>query len=278
MPANRDARITYTILILAFYLLGQLGGKFLYPYYSHLLADLPLALRTTSWSATYFGLVPVIGTVLIFGSKDFWARMGMAKGFWQGLGAAFIMTLPMLIGYAWVADFAINIDWGRDFLFGTIAAPFFEELFFRAFLFGLLYRYAGWGLWPVTLLDGLVFGLIHLGQGDSFGAAGAVFAVTAAGAVGFSILYKEWGWNLWLVIFLHALMNFYWMAFDVAQNAAGGMWANVFRMATIAIAFGWTFYRVRQQGRQILASAKESKSGQQNSEEADLQATTSYPV
>lgn len=253
MPAektvSRETRTVYTILILAFYLLGQFGGKFLYPYYGHWLADLPAAARSVSWSATYFGLVPLVGALLIFGTTGFWERMGLASGSWRGLWVAFMMTLPMLLGYAWVADFTFHIDWGRDFFFGTLAAPFFEEFFFRAFLFGLLYRYAGWGLWPATLLDGLVFGAIHISQGDSFGLAAGVFAVTAAGAVGFSILYKEWGWNLWLVIFLHALMNFYWMAFDMADNAAGGVWANVFRGLTIFVAVVWTVYRQRQRAR-----------------------------
>ena len=143
--SNRDIRVVYAILILAFYLLGQFGGKYLYPYYSHLLADLPRAVQSSLWSATYFGFVPMVGALLIFGYKGFWERMGMAKGFWQGLKVAFVMTLPMLLGYAWMADFTINIEWGRDFLYGSVAAPFFEEVFFRAFLFGLLYRYAGWG-------------------------------------------------------------------------------------------------------------------------------------
>jgi membrane protease YdiL (CAAX protease family) len=243
---SRDTRIIYTVLILAFYFLGQFGGRYIYPYYNGLLADLAPAVRSTIWSATYFGIVPIVGALLIFGTKGFWGRMGLAKGFWEGLGIAFVMTLPMLIGYAWIADFTVSIQWGRDFLFGSVAAPFFEELFFRAFLFGLLYRYAGWGLWSATLLDGLVFGLIHIGQGDSLGSASAVFAVTAAGAVGFSIIYKEWEWNLWLVIFLHAFMNFHWMAFDMAENAAGGFWANVFRMATVVVAIVWTVLHAKK--------------------------------
>ena len=30
-------------------------------------------------------------------------------------------------------------------------------------------------------------------------------------------------------------MNFYWGGFDMADNAAGGLWANVFRIMTIVI-------------------------------------------
>jgi hypothetical protein len=241
-----ENRIIYTILILAFYLFGQFGGKLLYPYYGHLLTDFSPAVRSVIWTTTYFGLVPLIGAILILGRSGFSQLMGMNGGFSRGLAVAFLVTLPMLVGYAWVSGFTINIEWGRDFLFGTLAAPFFEEFFYRAFLFGLLYRVAGWGLWPATLLDGLLFGAIHISQGDTVGAAAAVFAVTGLGAVGFSVIYKEWDWNLWLVIFLHAFMNFYWMAFDIASNAAGGFWANVFRVATVAIIIGWTVYNSRK--------------------------------
>ncbi|PHI19990.1 CPBP family intramembrane metalloprotease [Lewinellaceae bacterium SD302] len=238
--------VIYSILILAFYLFGQFAGRQLYPYYGFLLTDLDPALRSFIWSATYNGIVPLVGTILIFGRKGLGERLGLNHGFWKGLVIAFIMTLPMLIGYAWIADFTVNIDLRNDFLFGTLTAPFFEEFFFRAFLFGLLYRYAGWGLWPATLLDGLLFGAIHISQGHDVVSAVSVFAVTGLGAVGFSIIYKEWEWNLWLVIFLHAFMNFHWMAFDMAENAAGGLWANVFRVMTILVAIGWTVLETRK--------------------------------
>ena len=250
-----DNRVLYSILILAFYVIGQFGSKWLAPIYAPYLAGLPGYLRAVIYSATYFGLVPLVGTLLIFGRRDYFARLGLTASTTKGFGYAFLFTLPMLLGYAWMSDFTLHIEWGRDFWFGSIAAPLFEEIFFRAFLFGLLYRYGGWGLWPATLLDGFVFGIIHIGQGDTFGVAAGVFAVTAAGAVGFSILYKEWGWNLWLVIFLHALMNFYWMAFDVADNAAGGMWANVFRGLTVAVAVGLTVRRIRANKHKVATEA-----------------------
>ena len=249
-----DNRVLYSILILAVYAVGQFGSDWLQPLYAPLLADLPSYLRAVIYSATYFGLVPLLGTLLIFGRRGYFARLGLTASATTGFGYAFLMTLPMLLGYAWLSEFTLNIEWGRDFWFGTVAAPLFEEIFFRAFLFGLLYRYGGWGLWPATLLDGFVFGIVHIGQGDSFGEAAGVFAVTAAGAVGFSVLYKEWDWNLWLVIFLHALMNFYWMAFDVADNAAGGTWANVFRGLTVALAIGLTVWRKRAERKALVTA------------------------
>ena len=245
-PLSTNKKVVYSILIIAFYLLGQFGGKYIYPYYSHLLADLPGAIRSIIWQVTYYGIVPLVGTLLIFGRQDFFGRLGLRGGFLKGLSMAFLMTLPMWLGYAWLSGGAININWGSDFWFGSVTAPIFEELFFRAFLFGLLYKFGGWKLVPATILDGLVFGAVHVGQGDSVGMAAGVFGVTAAGAVGFSILYKEWGWNLWLVIFLHAFMNLSWMTFDVADNAAGGVWANVFRVATVVLAVVLTKRRMKR--------------------------------
>ncbi|MEO0734059.1 MAG: CPBP family intramembrane glutamic endopeptidase, partial [Bacteroidota bacterium] len=189
-------------------------------------------LRSTSVQLTFFLLIPVLGTAGLYGWRRLPTELGINRGFSRGLLTAFLATLPMLLGYAWVSGGAWTLT-TDSFLYGCVQAAVAEEILFRAFLFGLLYRKAGWGLIPATLVDGLVFGAVHLYQGDTVLEAVAVFAVTGAGAVWFSWLFKEWGWNLWLVIFLHFLMNFYWSGFQMADNAAGGLWANVFRAATI---------------------------------------------
>jgi membrane protease YdiL (CAAX protease family) len=238
-------KIILSCIILATYVLGQFGGKWLSPFYIHLLADLSPVARSVIWNVIYFGLVPLLSTIVIFGFKPLPMVLGLNKGFAKGLGMALVLTLPMFIGYAICSGFTMNIS-SYNFFFGSISAPFFEEFFFRAFLFGLLYRYAGWGMWPATLLDALVFGLIHISQGDDFASSASVFAATAAGAAWFSWLYKEWGWNLWLVIFLHAFMNLSWMLFEIADNAAGGLWANAFRTITIVISVVWTIRHVKQ--------------------------------
>lgn len=238
-------KVVLTIIILATYFLGQFGHWWLSPLYLQLVEDLSPVARGVISNVLYFGIVPLLGMALIFGRQLRPSVMGLDKGFGKGLYMAFLMTLPMLIGYAFCSDFTINLS-ANDFYFGTLSAPFFEEFFFRAFLFGMLYRYAGWKVLPATVLDALVFGLIHISQGEDFASSASVFAVTAAGAAGFSLIYKEWEWNLWLVVFLHALMNFYWMVFDMAENAAGGLWANVFRIMTVAIAVIWTVRHVKQ--------------------------------
>lgn len=251
-------KIILSGIILATYFVGQFGGGWFSPYYNHLLTDLSPVARGVIWNVLYYGLVPLLGAALIFGFRPLPSVLGLNKGFGKGLGMALLLTLPMLIGYGVCADFTMSIS-ANNFFFGSLSAPFFEELFFRAFLFGLLYRHAGWGMWPATILDAFVFGIIHISQGDDFASSASVFAVTAAGAAWFSWLYKEWEWNLWLVVFLHALMNFYWMVFDMADNAAGGLWANVFRLVTIALSVVWTIRHNKQMraGAQVQTTVKE---------------------
>jgi len=238
-------KIILSIIILSTYLVGQFGAGLFSPYYNHLLADLSPVSRSVIWNVLYFGLVPLLGAGVIFGFRPLPAVLGLSKGFGKGLWMALVLTLPMFIGYAFCSNFTMSIS-ANNFFFGSLSAPFFEELFFRAFLFGLLYRHAGWGMWPATILDAFVFGIIHISQGDDFTTSASVFAATAAGAAWFSWLYKEWEWNLWLVVFLHAFMNFSWMLFDMADNAAGGLWANVFRITTIVMSVVWTKRHLKQ--------------------------------
>lgn len=238
-------KIILTFIILSTYLVGQFGAGWFSPYYNHLLAELSPVSRSIIWNVLYFGLVPLLGAAVIFGFRPLPAVLGLSKGFGKGLWMALLLTLPMFVGYAFCSGFTMSIS-ANNFFFGSLSAPFFEELFFRAFLFGLLYRHAGWGMWPATLLDALVFGIIHVSQGNDLATSASVFAATAAGAAWFSWLYKEWEWNLWLVVFLHAFMNFSWMLFDMADNAAGGLWANVFRITTIVISVVWTKRHIKQ--------------------------------
>lgn len=260
-------KIVLTGIILVTYFLGQFGADLLAPVFNYLFADLSRLTRTLIWNSFYYGVIPVLGASVIFGFRPLVSVLGLNKGFGEGLWMALLITSPMLIGYAVCSGFTVDIS-ASNFFYGSLSAPFFEELFFRAFLFGLLYRYAGWGMVAATVLDAFVFGIIHVSQGDDFVSSASVFAVTAAGAVWFSWLYKEWNWNLWLVIFLHAFMNFYWMAFNMADNAAGGLWANVFRVTTIAISIVWTIRHVKRTKAGTQVQGKLEEQGQTRQEVA----------
>jgi len=225
-------KVLLSIFVLAVYFLCSYGWDLKAYFLPDLFAD-NRYLRSTSVQLTFFLLVPVLVTAALFGWKKLPEELGIHRGFTKGLGFALLATMPMAVGYAVVSGFQWEMNL-PDFMYGCVQASFAEEILFRAFLFGLLFRKAGWGLVPATLVDGLVFGAIHMYQGDTMAEAGMVFIATGAGAVWFSWLFKEWNWNLWVPVFLHFFMNFWWGGFDMADNAAGGLWANVFRIMTIA--------------------------------------------
>ena len=56
----------------------------------------------------------------------------------KGIGIGLLGALPMLIGYAISFDFNLEITFINVFI-GSICAALFEELYYRGFLFGMLY-------------------------------------------------------------------------------------------------------------------------------------------
>ncbi len=117
----------------------------------------------------------------------------------------------------------------------TLVAGFFEEYFFRGFLFGILFRKLKWGFVPASILGGIIFGIGHLYQSSTLIETIGIFAITTMGAIWFSWLYTEWENNLWVPIFLHILMNLSWILFEVSDNVLGGLYTNFFRIITIAL-------------------------------------------
>jgi hypothetical protein len=137
--------------------------------------------------------------------------------------------------------FSICFNYNRDLttdeiLISGVAAAFFEEFIFRGFLFGQLFRYTKLGFIPSILLGAVLFAAMHLYQSNDPLTLIGIFSTTFMGAVLFSWLYVEWNYNLWISIFLHFFMNLAWMIFAVSDNAFGGIYANVFRILTIALA------------------------------------------
>jgi len=189
----------------------------------------------------------VVATLLLMHSpKKILNTLGLDKDLLKGLGVGFLFTLPMLIGYAIVAE--VHTLTFKEIYHKIILAAFVEELLFRGFLFGVLFRYAKWGFIPAALLSAVLFASGHLYQATSFGQAFGVFGITLMGALWFAWLYIEWKKNLWVPIFLHAFMNGYWGLFSIADNAAGGLYANIFRTLTIVLSLVITIYMIKKRG------------------------------
>jgi len=145
-----------------------------------------------------------------------------------------LCTLPMFIGFAILFDFDTELSL-NSILVTVVAAAFFEELYFRGFLFGQIFRYTRWGFIPSILLGAILFGLVHLYQGTEPGEIIGIFLITFMGGILFAWTYVEWNYNLWAPIFLHLFMNLSWGLFAVSDNALGGMYANIFRVITITL-------------------------------------------
>lgn len=179
------------------------------------------------------GAIPVFVSLLWLHKRNLVASTGMQlKGLFSGFALALLFTVPMFIGYA--VKGTVNTSLTVNAFFVTVLiSGLGEELFFRGFLFGQLFRFCRWGFIPAVLIDGLIFGAIHLYQGKDIYSALSVFGVTSLGALLFCWVYAEWNNNLWIVIWLHALMNCSWIVFPISQDAAGNLYANIFRGITI---------------------------------------------
>lgn len=196
-------------------------------------------------SAYAITLLPLLITVSILHKNyiNIPEKLGLSKSLPTGIIFAFFCTLPMLIAY--VPKFSFNVELSLNtIIINTISSAFFEEIIYRAFLFGQLYRYTRLGFVPSVFLGSLLFGIAHLYQSTDLNELVGIFSLTFIGSVLFSWIYAEWKFNLWTAIFLHCLMNLYWLIFDVDTNALGGTYANIFRFTTVFLAiFGTMLYK-----------------------------------
>ncbi|TWI85780.1 hypothetical protein IQ13_0949 [Lacibacter cauensis] len=172
-------------------------------------------------------------------------KLGLSGNFSVGLLFALIVTLPSLVGYA--LKFNVNTSISIDtLLINTISSAFFEEIIYRAFLIGQLYRYTRLGFIPSIITGSVFFGLVHLYQSSDPTELIGIFLITFLGSLLFFWIYAEWKFNLWTVVFLHCLMNLYWLIFDVDNNALGGTYANIFRFASVSLSIIATIYYKRK--------------------------------
>ncbi len=197
----------------------------------------------TSYILTYLliGIPIFIGTFLIDKKTSILKSLGLSKNIPTGLWTSILFTLPMFLGGLFFFQFNPEIDM-ENLIAGTLVAGFMEELYFRGFLFGQLFRKTNLGFIPAVFFGALIFASGHLYQSQNIGELIGIFMVTFSGAVFFAWLYAEWNYNLWVPILTHTLMNLSWSLFEVDNTALGGMKANIFRGLTILIAIIFTIY------------------------------------
>lgn len=247
-----EKKIVIAIFVIAAFLLADWGHP-LIGYEGPSEGWTYILVRTLNRSFWYI-LLPVLVVAFLYKPKDGLAELGLGEGFRTGAGVAFLATLPMLLGYGWMANFNVTLSW-EGLILGCVLAALSEEVLYRGFLFGQLYRRVGLPFLLAALPMALFFGAGHLYQGHGFAQTAGIFAVTFIGGLWFCWLYVAWGYNLWVPVAFHFLMNLYWSVFNAGDNALGGLWPNVFRIATIALSIWLTLRRNPAAGRLLRGKA-----------------------
>jgi uncharacterized protein len=193
-------------------------------------------------------IVPILIVLFLFHQpKDIPGELGLGKDFFKGLQYAFLFTLPMLIGYYLLGQYN-NEQTVIENILKAFKDGFREEIYFRAFLFGQLFRQVKLGFLPAVGINGLIFALLHIYQAHNIEESIGIFAITFAGAIWFAWLFIEWKENLWLPIFMHFFMNLYWHLFSTEHSAMGGLILNLPRTLTITLSIYFTIKMVRKSG------------------------------
>lgn len=211
-----------------------------------------LGLHSTSLSKFIVGysimfIAVIILTLFVIKPKELFSFLGINCNIAKGFCISLICVLPLYIIFPILGT--INSDTTLSLILRkSIFSGFMEEFMFRAFMFGLLFRYAKIGFFWAVILPALLFGSLHLYQGHDVISSLAAFAVTFIGAVYFSWMYVEWNFNLWVPIGLHMLMNGAWVIFSMegTEVAAGGLISNIARVLSILLAIGLTVWYKRR--------------------------------
>ena len=194
------------------------------------------------------GLAALGAAALLAGPRRAAWALGLHRSPLRGAALAMVLTLPMLGAMAWNAPLTLTAQTPHELARMALLPGFGEELLYRGLLFGLLFRFAGWGFLPAALGVALLFGGAHLYQGGDSAEAAGIFALTALGSLWFAWLYVEWGYDLWVPVVLHVLMNAWFILFPVAENALGPGWFIAVRLAVLALSVIVTVAVARRHG------------------------------
>ncbi len=219
------------------------------------------------------GVPLFLGTLLIGKRIDFFHNLGLDKSIWKGLLFALVCTLPMYVGFSFLFELNREIKL-NTILIGVVSAGFFEELYYRGFLFGLPFRKTKLGFVLSVLFGALYFGSLHLYQSTDFNELLGIFLITFLGGILFAWLYAEWNFNIWVPIFLHMLMNLAWELFSVSDNALGGTYSNLFRFLTIGLVIILTLLYKKRKGIKLTVNKRTLLFQKENQLEITEQSTT----
>lgn len=191
-----------------------------------------LLLTPASYLFIYSPLVLVAS--LLFKDVDLTEILGLKiAGFQHYFLAAVACCLPMTIGYAYLSS-ELNLALS-GIMVGSVYAGVFEEILFRAVLFGVLFRYCHLGFIPAALFSSVIFGFGHIYQGHDLMSAFAAFAITSVAGTWFAWLFCESGYRIWFPLWMHIFMNAAYGIFGMSGGAAGDLAGNIFKASSIIL-------------------------------------------
>jgi membrane protease YdiL (CAAX protease family) len=165
------------------------------------------------------------------------------EGFKHYFLAAVACCLPMTLGYAYLSN-ELNLTLS-GIMVGSVYAGVFEEILFRAVLFGVLFRYCRLGFIPAALLSSVIFGLGHIYQGHDPLSAFTVFAITSIAGTWFSWFFCESGYRIWFPLWMHIFMNAAYGIFGMSGGAVGDLEGNIFKASSIILSLVYIHLLVR---------------------------------
>ena len=158
----RKPLIDSFIIILTF-LLAYYGRKLLHQF-------IPISFSGSFLKYSYFYAWWVLPTLLatgyLYGFSEILRALGLDSGIKKGSIFSLVAVSPMFLSSAFLGRIHEDLDYGA--LFQTsFGSGFFEEYFFRGFLFGLLFRKAKWGFIPASILGALISSITKIYSGFS---------------------------------------------------------------------------------------------------------------
>lgn len=157
---------------------------------------------------------------------------------------AVLCCIPMILGYAYLSP-ALNLSIA-SLMTGSVYPALFEEVIFRAILFGLLFRVCKWGFIPAAIISSAIFGVGHLYQSHDLGSALMLIGFMLVAGSWFAWLYCECGYRIWYPMWMHLIMNAAYGIFNMSGGAMGEASANIFKAITIVLSLVFVHWLIKQ--------------------------------
>lgn len=190
-------------------------------------------------STTFLIAILTTWAICSFSADKTTAYLGLDKPVLKTMLWALLCTSPMLVGGLILLGLNEGIT-AKGVLFTSVWAGVFEELFFRAFITGLLVRLAKWHIVPAILISSLLFGWGHLYQAENLSQALIIFLATSGAGIGFAVFYKLWNWNIWFPMFMHIFMNLSFAITNMGSTVLLNNTGNTLRIISIITAISLT--------------------------------------